>query len=167
MSEKEAQAAARVAEIRERLEKATPGPRKAGGGCVLFARKCDPGENLVGDYAAPYGISISGEMIPTGGYLPAGPECDDTAAFIAHAPEDVAWLLADRERQVARIDALERAAKNVCIAAHAFGWDSPELAEKVFRLGQVVDEETDPRSAGSGMASGRTWRASEAPQRGL
>lgn len=80
-----------VREIRARVDAATPGPWKTGGRCVLFARV---GPSSEGDYLAPYGVSISGEMVPAGGFLPVD-ECDGTAEFIAAARQDVPDLCRD------------------------------------------------------------------------
>jgi hypothetical protein len=84
----------RAQEIQERLDKATPGPWEA----VEVARSV-------------YGTPIH-SPIGTGARMDEGAHIANAfsdAEFIAHAPEDIAWLLA----RVAELEALETAELDV------------------------------------------------------
>lgn len=63
----------RIAEIRARLDNATPGPWRTHG--------------RDGDHV----VSLADEYVVTSAWTPAD------SALIAHAPDDLAWLLAENE----------------------------------------------------------------------
>ena len=93
----------RIDEIRERWEKATPGPwavqhNDLGYVDRIFAPHQDrhkPG----GIYDITRGAAIS---------MPSSEEGEANASAIAHAPEDIACLLSIIDEQKARIDRLEK-----------------------------------------------------------
>lgn len=94
-----------LAAIRERAEKATPGPWEK----TIYGGQCDP--SLCGMPATIYGSEENAEE----GDEPEHAICEmlseeyDTqhdAAFIAHAPTDIAALLAENDRKQAIIDKL-------------------------------------------------------------
>lgn len=86
----------RLDEIRKRLEAATPGPwfyRNAG-----VRKKCKKAEIKLADCPVAFrGPDIEEHK---GGY--------NDAEFIAHAPEDIAYLLAEVERLNALVGGLDR-----------------------------------------------------------
>jgi hypothetical protein len=157
-----------LAEIEERVSRATPGPWRSGHGGVLFARKCRPNDNAHGHYAAPYGISVEGTFKPAGGYLPDRDEANATADFIAAARQDVPALLVEVARQRDTLDHLasdleaERAGTAGMVAytrqlegllrriADAWNSDGGEAGDNLVEIGDVVDEweRMDPERQG-------------------
>lgn len=77
----------RLTEIRERLDKATPGPWEYG----------------TGDFCHETGWTIGHRVNHV--LLYADFEAD--AALAAHAPEDIAWLLAERDHLAAKVARVE------------------------------------------------------------
>lgn len=75
----------RVQEIRDRLEAATPGPWEAWAGLTHDGERQD-------------GISPRGDLNIDVCFTIISPQGSEDAEFIAHAPDDIEFLLAEVER---------------------------------------------------------------------
>lgn len=93
----------RLDKIRERLEAATPGP---------WVRTVNTAETqyLVRSKARTLLAEIS-----WGGPMPLKAQSKGNAVLIAHAPEDIAYLLAEVDRLRTSIESRDRAAKAIML----------------------------------------------------
>jgi hypothetical protein len=109
-----------LARIRERLNAASKGPWQAGVAatsdgsevCTTYEQKKAFLALSLNDGDRPLWIVDNGEVIPAA--TGDGPNAGHNAEFIAHAPTDVAYLLAELRKAheaLARVEALHRPAK--------------------------------------------------------
>lgn len=112
----------RLAEIRKRLYAATPGPWGK-------RRNISNTQNLIGAARAGSKKRLLLAELSWGGPMPPKAESEANAAFIAHAPEDIAYLLEEVKRWQ---DYIHR---------HHIGVDANiEAADEIKRLRACVND---------------------------
>jgi hypothetical protein len=136
----------RIAAIRARLEAATPGPWNTSGPDTVAQWMIYDGRWCVASATAyDHNMPLSNKPGARGpGYI----DPDANAEFIAHAPEDIAWLIGQLEGQRAKLTAISRQAK-------AEAWDEG------YRSGQRDHCDYWPSAETCNISSANPYRTKE------